>query len=153
MFIAAEELKTVAYAYQVTQITEADVDITLQAIAAAEEELRSYLMPNNRKEWQDGRPLYDADAVLSATGSNRNALLVEMCKNIALYYLVRLCHVDMVYEQVKERYDRAIEWLDRLSKGQITLNLPLLPPPTDEDVSGGEGLPFRHGSRTKFNHE
>lgn len=152
MFILPEELKTVAYAYQVTQITEADADITLQAIAAAEQELRSYLMPNNRKEWQDGRPHYDTDAILSATGANRNALLLEMCKNMALWYLVRLCHVDMLYEQVKERYDRAVEWLNKLSKGAITLNLPLLPPAPVEEGTG-EGNPFRHGSRTKFNHE
>ncbi len=149
MFIAIQELKTAIYAYQIAEITEADPDITLQAIAAAESEVRSYLLPNNRKDWQDGRPLYDAAAILAATGQARNPLLVEVTKNIAVWYLIRLCHVDMIYEQVKERYDRAISWLQQLGRGDITLDLPLLPPATENEGA----VPFRSGSRTKFNHD
>lgn len=149
MFIQITELKTAIYAYQIAEITEADTDITLQAIAAAESEVRSYLLPNSRKDWQDGRPLYDAAATLAATGTERNPLLVEVTKNIAVWYLIRLCHVDMIYEQVKERYDRAIAWLQQLSRGDITLDLPLLPPPADNEGA----MPFRSGSRPKFRHD
>lgn len=151
MFIEPVELKTAIYAYQLTQITEADADIVAAAIAAAESEVRSYLLPNNRKEWMDGRPLYDATAILSATGSNRNALLLEIAKNIAVWYIIRLCHVDMLYEHVKERYDRAIAWLQQLSRGEITLDLPIITPNPEEEANAP--VPFRSGSRTKFNHD
>lgn len=150
-FITPQELRTAIHSYQVVQITEADSDIVLQAIAAAETELRSYLLPNNRKQWQDGRPRYDAAAALSATGNLRNALLMETCKNMAVWYLIRLANVDILYDQAKERYDRAIAWLEKLAAGDITLDLPLLP--TDDAGIGSTALPFRAGSRTKFAHE
>lgn len=151
MFIENDELKTVVYAYQIEQITEADDDIILMAINAAIDEAKSYIKGNNKKDWKDGRPLYDANAVFSATGTNRNALLMEMVKNIAVWYVIRLCNVDMMFDHVKDRYDRAISWLKQLNKGEITLDLPLLPVTEIDETSNVQ--PFRFGSRTKFNHE
>lgn len=149
MFIDIEELKSVAYSYQVQEITEADDDIVYMAIAAATDEAKSYLRPNNKKTWQDGRPLYDCDTIFAATGTNRHALLLEITKNLALWYIIRLCNVDMLFDNVKDRYDRAITWLKQVNKGEITLDLPLL----DTESETPEKQPFRFGSRTKFNHE
>ncbi len=150
-FIEITELKTAIYAYQISEITEADDDIVLMAIAAGIDEAKSYIRPNNKKQWQDGRLLYDADATFSATGSARSALLMEVTKSLAVWYLCRLCNVDMIYENVKDRYDRAITWLKQVNKGDVSLDLPLLPD-TDATVDAAK-LPFRFGSRTKFNHE
>jgi len=150
-FIDIQEMKTVAYAYQIEEITEADDDIVLQAISAGIDHAKSYLRPGNKKEWLDGRLLYDVNATFSATGSQRNILLMEMTKSLALWYLCRLCNVDMIYENVKDRYDRSITWLKQVNKGEVTLDLPLLPDtPTTVDPAK---LPFRFGSRAKFNHE
>jgi phage gp36-like protein len=56
----------------------------------------------------------------------------------------------MLFEHVKERYDRTIEWLKMVNSGEITLSLPLQAPPTNpNDIR----QPFRAGSREKFNHE
>ncbi len=151
MFIEIEELKTVVYAYQVEQITEADDDIIVMALTAAIDEAKSYIKGNNKREWKDGRPLYDANAVFNATGTSRNGLLMEMVKNIAIWYVIRLCNVDMMFEHVKDRYDRAISWLKQLNRGEITLDLPLLPVTTIDETNAVQ--PFRYGSRAKFNHE
>ena len=150
MFLTKEELKSAIYNYQIEQITELDDDIIFMAITAATDEAKSYLRPNKKKEWMDGRANYDVDAVFNATGSDRNSLLMEMVKSMSVWYILRLCNVDMLYENLKDRYDRAIDWLKKVNKGDITLDLPMLP---DNDTNTNTLQPFRFGSRLKFNHE
>lgn len=150
-FLTKEELKTVAYEYQVTQITEADDDIVSTAIAVGSKEVKGYLKRNNKKEYNDGRIVYDADAVFAATGTNRDELILQYVKICALWHLIILCNVDMLYEHVKERYDRCIAYLVKVNKGDVTLDLPIMEIPVDADDNSGK--PFRFGSRTKFNHE
>lgn len=150
MFLTKPELKSVIYAYQIDQITEQDDDIIDMAITAATDEAKSYLRPNNKKQWIDGRPLYDVDTIFTATGTARNSLLMEMVKSIAVWYVCRLCNVDMIYDNLKDRYDRSIEWLKRVNKGEVTLDAPVLPP---DDTTANTRQPFRFGSRLKFNHE
>lgn len=148
MFLEIEELKSAIYQYQLQEITEADDDIVWMAISSATDEAKSYLRPNNKREWSDGRLMYDVDAIFNATGTDRNALLLEMTKNIAVWYIIRLCNVDMIFENVKDRYDRAIDWLKKVNKGDITLDLPTLTPEQQTTRQ-----PFRFASRKKFNHE
>lgn len=150
MFITKEELKSAIYNYQIEQITEMDDDIIFMAITAATDEAKSYLRPNKKKEWMDGRAMYDVEKVFNANGNERNSLLMEMVKSIAVWYIVRLCNVDMLYESLKDRYDRAIDWLKKVNKGEITLDLPIL---ADNDAATNTQQPFRFGSRAKFNHE
>lgn len=149
MFIELEEMKTVIYPYQQDMITESDDSIKTQAIKAAIKQAKSYLMPNNKKEWNDGRLRYDVDAVFDAEGDERDELIMEMTKNIAFFNLVRLCNADILYEKAKEMYDRAITWFRDVNKGNITLDLPLL----DLDITEPDYQPFTYGSRLKFNHE
>ena len=133
MFIQEEELRSVAYSYQLEQIVENDATILQMAIEAATEEVRGYLSSR-----------YDTAAAFAATGADRNPLLVEITKDIALWYIIRLSNVDIIYEPVKERYDRAVQWLDRVARGTIT---PDLPAATDDN---GEYLqPMRYGSMPK----
>lgn len=152
MFLTVEDLDQVIYGYQINQITEGRDDLVLQALAASEEETRSYIEPNtNRRESLDGRLLYDAEAIFTATGTDRNALILQHCVTIAKWHLVQLCNADIIYEQARERYDRAITWLRSLKNGDTTMKtLPMLTPSTE-----GEFIPkpFSYGSRKKFRHE
>lgn len=152
MFVEIEELKSAIYQYQVIQITENDEDITLMAIAAAEEELRGYLEANNQVRFRDGRPLLDLDLIMNATGTDRNALLLTHCKTIAVWHLIQLCNADVIYEHVKERYDRAVSWLRELGAGGVNIgSLPTLAP--DASNNPNNTAPFSMGSRKKFRHE
>ena len=100
MFLSKSDLKSVIYEYQLDQIIEVTTsnttndDIVLMAIGAAVEEMKSYLNPNLQDRWKDGRSRYDVQAIFSATGSARNPLILELCKNIAVYYLCRLSNVE-----------------------------------------------------------
>lgn len=153
MFLEIEDLKNSIYNYQIDQITDGDTNITLQAIATAEQEVRSYLAGNAKKEWADGRLRYDVDAIMNATGNDRNALILSHTATIAKYYIIELCNADIIYEVAKERYDRAVNWLKDLAKGVI--NLDTLPTMAEEPVDPDDEstYPFFYGSREKFNHE
>ena len=151
MFITKEDLKNGIYEYQTDQITELDENIIYQAMATAEEEVKSYLYGNYKKEFLDGRLRYDVEKIFSAKGAQRNSIILMHCITIAKWYIIQLANPDIVHEHAKERYDRAIDWLKKLAKGELTLStLPIL---DDKNNERDEGLPFRFGSRQKFNHE
>lgn len=153
MFLQKDDLKNSIYEYQIDTITDGDDNIVNQAMAAAEDEVKSYLTGNNKREWEDGRIVYDVDEIMSKTGTDRNALILGHAITIAKWWLVDLCNADMIYEQAKERYDRSIEYLNKLSKGDITLgSLPVLEIEQTEDTDQ-EQNPWNYGSRKKFNHE
>ena len=156
-FITTAELKSAIYSYQLDEITENDADIPVMAIDAAVEEMKSYLAPGDQSQYRDGRKRYDVAAIFGATGADRNALVLELCKSMAVYYACRLANVDIIQEQVKERYDRAIEWLEKVSatgkykdSPPLNANLPVL---AALDPEADASLPFRFGSRDKFSHE
>nr|DAV24507.1 MAG TPA: head to tail adaptor [Caudoviricetes sp.] len=151
MFLTKEDLKNNIYSYQVEQITEGDDAIVLQALDTAEQEVKSYFYTNDKKEYLDGRPRYDVEAIFAKRGEERNALVVSLCLSVAKWYIVDLCNADIIYDHAKERYDRAIEYLKRLAKGEVNISsLPIMPR-TEE--SQQQTTPFLFGSRKKFNHE
>ena len=152
-FLTKEELKSVIYVYQIDQITEEDDDIVYMAISSAVDLVKSFLRPNNKREWLDGRIRYDVDTVFAATGTERNDLLLDLCKNVAVWNLTKLCNLDIIYDQAKDRFDRAIDFLKKVNKGDITLDLPEVTPPPPPENGSDEYTPFRFGSRKKFNHE
>lgn len=151
MFLDKSELKTVAYQYILDQITEGDDSILDFGIESAIEEVKSYLTPNNQHQWKDGRLLYDVNLIFSATGSDRNALILGFTKTVAIWKIIQLCNADMIYQNTKDQYDRAIDYLNRIAKGVVTIStLPTLDPTTQTPATNP---PFYFGSRTKFNHE
>ena len=133
MFITEEELKSVAYSYQLEQIVDNDPAILQMAIAAAVEEASGYLSSR-----------YNARAVFAAESNERNPLILELTKDIALWYIIRLSNVDIIYDSVKERYDRAVKWLDRVASGTVTPDLPAA-----VDENGEYVQPMRYGSMPK----
>ena len=114
MFIEISELNTVAAEYKVEEITDYDSSIAQQCILAAVKRVRRLL---------SGR--YDCDAILSTTGEERDAELVENCKNISLWFLIRRCNVDIHYNRVKYTYVRDMAYLRELKEGSIPSDLPL----------------------------
>ena len=97
-----------------------------QAEGMAIEELSGYL-----------RPKYDIEAIFSATGDERNNLIVMFCVDIALNHLVAAVPGRMGAETREARYKRAIEWLNSVQKGSVVPDLPVvLSSETGEMASG-----------------
>ena len=71
---------------------------------------------------------YDCDAIFSATGSDRNPLILMMAVDIAVYHIFCQHNPYKMSEIRKERYNRAVEWLKAVAAANITIDgAPRLP--------------------------
>lgn len=141
MFIEPKELTSVIQAHQLEYITDDGVVIQ-QAILAAISEATSYL---------NGK--YDCAAIFNAQGDKRNVLVLEHCKSMAVWYLVRLSNADMMYDRIKDYYKIAIDWFKQVagvgeSGKTIAPDLPL-----KKSESGDAITKARFGSKRKFIHD
>lgn len=140
MFIEKEDLYTAIGEYQLQSITTSAVTVRM-AILAAIEEAKSYL---NAK--------YDCAAIFSAEGDARHATLLEHCKNIAVWNLCRRANTDLIFQQVSEYRNAAIDWLEKVA-GLKGIDKPLVPDlPLRKSDDGQVRITARMGSRRKFCH-
>jgi len=158
MFLTEEEMKAVMYSYQMDEIVEEDSDIIMDGIKAGVGEVKAYFTASNQRQWDDGRPKYDVDKIFSATEEDRDPWILRMCKTVAAWNICELSNVDIIYDHVKERYEKVIDTLMKIAGMGEYKDSPTLTPdlPTideDDDEDSNVRLPFRYGSRTKFNHE
>lgn len=128
MFINTEDYKVVIGDVALKVISQSTPENIENAEVEAIEEMASYL-----------RPVYDTEAVFSATGDGRNRLIVMYAADIALYHLMASAPQKMGSEIRKERYERAIKWLEGVQAGKIIPDLPFL---KAEDGSSGFGTSF-----------
>lgn len=135
MFLEIQEMKTVAAEYKLEEIADYDDTIAQQCVLAAVTRVSRLL---------SGR--YDVEKIFSATGEGRDAELLEICKDIALWFLIRRCNVDILYSRVKETYDRDMAYLKELMKGDIPSGLPI------RENDGKTVGAVRFGSNPKFTH-
>lgn len=130
-------MKTVIYEHVMDDISAEDDATVLQCIEAAVGEMRSYLSSR-----------YDVAAIFAATGDNRDPLILEDTKVIAVWNLIRLSNSELIYDQWRERYDRVVKFMEQVAEGSITPDLPIA---TDEQ--GNPIIKSRFGSNRKFTHE
>ena len=118
-------------------LSRATAENRVNAEAEAIEEISGYL-----------RPVYDCDAIFAAEGDARNRLIVMRTVDIALYHLVASLPQKMGIEIRKERYERAIEWLEGVQSGKIIPDLPVI---EEEDSSVSFGTVFHSEPRLRHN--
>lgn len=137
MYLKTNELNTHIYDYQLAQITEQDSSIVKMAISAAITEVKSYLA---------GR--YDVQTIFSAEGDARNPLILDFCKVIAVWRVIKLANVDVLYDRYRELYNDTITYLTKVAEGNLMLDLP-----ARTDAEGNpQGGSLRISSNPKFNH-
>ena len=76
------------------------------------------------KSYLSGR--YDVEAIFSATGEERNHLLLMIAIDIALYHLWSKRAPRKIPELRAQRYQDAIDWLKAVGEGTMTTDLPQL---------------------------
>lgn len=75
--------------------------------------------------------IYDCDAIFSATGSSRNALILMFALDISIFHIFCQHNPYKISKIRQDRYDRAVEWLKGVMKGDITIDgAPKLPEDT-----------------------
>lgn len=137
MFINDEDYRVVIGEQALKVISQISDDNRANAEEEAIEEISSYL-----------RPKYDTSALFSAEGNERNKLIVMYTCDIALYHMAASLPQKMGTEIRKERYDRAIKWLEGVQAGK---NVPDLPVSTDEE-GNPVGFPMVYGCQKKLRH-
>jgi phage gp36-like protein len=80
------------------------------------------------KGYLSGR--YDADKAFEARGKDRHELLLMMAIDVALYHIFCMHNPRNMSKIREERYKRAVEWLNGVQRGAISVNG--LPPVAEE---------------------
>lgn len=133
-FITTEDFRVVATEASLKAITGEDTANVDNAILEAQEEVAGYL-----------RPKYDCDKIFAAEGDERNRQLVMYTADIALYNMIASLSQRLGYDTRKERYDRAIKWLEGVQAGKIVPDLPLATDEEGEPTSIGGILAYGNG--------
>ena len=137
MFITENDYMVVIGEQALRVISQVSIDNRENAERAAIDEVSSYL-----------RPKYDTTAIFGATGGDRNHLIVTYTADIALYHMSASLPQKMGTEIRKERYERAIKWLEGVQAGKIVPDLPV-----QTDTEGNPvGFPMVYGSQRKLRH-
>ena len=74
------------------------------------------------KSYIGGR--YDVKDIFIKRGDKRNSFIIMMVIDCAVYHLYRGEHY--TNEEVKQRYNDAITWMEKVGDGRIKADLPLL---------------------------
>lgn len=137
MFITDQDYQVVIGDNALKVVSQTSGQNRANAEAEAQEEIASYL-----------RPTYDTNAIFAAEGDSRNRLIVMYTCDIALYHMVSAMPQKLGSEIRKERYERAVKWLEGVQAGKIVPDLPAAVDTQGEPVSAGIILtsqpPLRH---------
>ena len=137
MFITDQDYKVVIGEQALKVVSQVSEENRTNAETEAVEEIAGYL-----------RPKYNTNAIFNATEGRRNRLVVMYTCDIAIYHMAASAPQKMGMEIRKERYERAIKWLEGVQAGKIVPDLPLA---TDDDGNPA-GLPFTYGSQKPLRH-
>lgn len=125
MYITDNDYRIIIGETALKVISQAEEIIRRHAESSALEEVAGYL-----------RPMFDPSAEFALEAEARNERLVTVVCDVALYHLSASLPQRLGSEVRKERYERAIKWLEDVQKGRI---VPLLPRPTDDMQEQAEG--------------
>ena len=129
MFITDEDYRVVIGEAALKTVSQTSAENRANAESEAQEEISSYL-----------RPVYDCKATFAAEGNERNKLIVMYMCDIALYHMTASLPQKMGSEIRKERYERAIKWLEGVQSGKIVPDIPVAM--DDKGEPAGIGVMF-----------
>jgi phage gp36-like protein len=72
---------------------------------------------------------YDCNAIFSAVGDQRNGLILMLALDITVYNIFCIHNPQKISQVTKDRYERALEWLKQVNKGQANIDGAPLPAP------------------------
>lgn len=134
MNISEKDYRTVIGESALAIVSQASDEVRQSAELMAQEEMSGYL-----------RPRYDVAAVFGSESDERNPLVVMYLCDIALYNMAASLPQKMGMEVRQMRYERAISWLEEVSKGNIVPDLPVAVGDDGESVA----LTTRWGSERR----
>jgi len=134
MYISIEELNSHLRDETIQAISGEDETMLTMAIKGAEKEAKGYLHK------------YDTAAIFTATGDDRDDLLLIWMKDIAVWHYINIANPGVDFAVRERRYMAAINWLKAVQKGDIVADFPL---PTDEAGAEIDTTPIMIGSNPR----
>ena len=139
MFLEKSELKTVGVDEIINRIINNDDTIVEDIIAESIDVMSGYLFQ-----------YFDTEAIFNATDSDRNLTVLKHLKGIVLFEIYTR-RTKALNDVAKLRYDEAMLWLEKVSKGTIQPNLPPKLTDTNGDGTPDSEVPFmKLGSRKNY---
>ena len=141
-YLTPAEINTHLYDEVVTEISRDDLTKLQTAINAAIAEAKGYLKA------------FDADAIFSVIGDDRNPILLLYVKDIAVWHFIVISNPAVEWQARKDRYDMAIKWLEKVQSGKTNPDLPLPPDPVDDagNVQSAENFVKWGGNKKRNSH-
>lgn len=107
MFLTIDDYRPVCSIRELDILQQKDDTIRLQAERTAMEEAAGYL-----------RGRYDTDAAFALEGDERNAMLVQVCVSLSLWYLIQWMPGKMASTNRENTHEQAISWLRDVQAGK-----------------------------------
>ncbi|AUS06470.1 phage protein Gp36 family protein [Pseudotamlana carrageenivorans] len=138
-FLIKDELKTVATIELINLITQSDETIVTEIIEESIEIFKSYLFK-----------YFDTEAIFTASGTDRSKVVLKYLKDVVIHELY-IRRSKQMNDVAKMRFDEAMLWLEKVSKGNISPDLPEKQVDTDGDGQPDSSVPFmKVGSRKTY---
>lgn len=84
---------------------------------------------------------YDCNSIFSASGEERNQLILMMVIDIAVYHIFCIHNPQKLSQVRKDRYERAVEWMKAVADEEVSIDgAPLL---SEEDRARKSALMFK----------
>lgn len=136
-YLTPSELNTHLYGEVIQEIERDQLNSPKlsEAIKAGIAEVKSYLTQ------------FDIDAIFSATGDNRNPIILLYAKDISVWHFIQLANPNVELELRKVRYETAVKFLDKVQSGKAVPDLPH----KAADAEGTGNTIIKWGSNPKRN--
>lgn len=129
-FLLKTDFKAVCDEPTLGVIDQADDNNLARAEKYAIEEISSYM-----------RSRYNIALAFSKSGNERNAQLVMITCDVALYHLIAWLPKRIGFEIREKRYEKAIAWLKDVQAGKATPDIPVMTDESGKDI----GTPISYG--------
>lgn len=141
-FIILTDYDSTIHSEILNAIVRADAQVIEDAEDEAIEEVKGYL--TNK---------YDVEAIFSATGNDRHKFIIQVVKDIVVYNLSST-HNPQKFSQIRQnRYDQAIDKLQRIQSGKYAPDgLPLKTFTPDGSGDTSEGGYLMSSNKKRDNH-
>lgn len=135
-FISKEDFDATVHRDILDAITRQDEAVVEICTERAISEMRCYLSVR-----------YDCDAVFSATGTQRNQLVLMMLTDVVVYHLFCIHNPAKLSPMRKDRYERAVEWMKAVRRGDLPVEG--LPPAEVSPEQAKASSPYQMRSNAK----
>ncbi|MGN7787410.1 phage protein Gp36 family protein [Niabella sp. 22666] len=134
-FLSKEDFPASVHDDILNALTRSEDDVVTENVSRAIDEVAAYL---------NGR--YDTTAIFAKTGNARNKFILRITNIMALYYTYLAHNPRKITQVMKDEFDRAIETLEGIQKGDINPVGLDTPPVEDPNATSGNGAPIQWGS-------